>query len=75
MSTLAALPIRRGRALHVRPLAYALARIHPGLLAALAGERGDEAARAAAADILDDLLTEAADEAAAAADLAEVAWQ
>lgn len=70
-----ALPIRRDRALHIRPLAYALARIHPGLLAALAGEHGDEDARAAAADILDDLLTEAADEAAAAADLAEVAWQ
>ena len=66
-------PIRRGRALDVRPLAYALARIHPGLLAALADERADEAARAAAADVLDDLLTEAAAASSAAAELAEVA--
>ena len=52
--------VLRGRALDVRPLAYALARMHPGLLAALADERADEAARAAAADVLDDLLAEVA---------------
>lgn len=53
----------------VRPLAYALARMAPGLTAlVLPGEDWDAmmARRAAAADILDDLLAEVGDELAEA---------
>lgn len=60
------LPVIRGRApraLDTRPLAWALARMLPALLAGPAAVE-DETARAAredaAADILDDLLAEAA---------------
>ncbi|MFI6512152.1 hypothetical protein ACIBCT_31505 [Streptosporangium sp. NPDC050855] len=58
----------------VRPLAYVLTYMHPDLSAPiLTGESWDDmrARRAAAADILDDLLTEAADE---LADAEAVIW-
>ncbi|WP_344919090.1 hypothetical protein [Streptosporangium oxazolinicum] len=58
----------------VRPLAYVLTHMHPDLNAPiLPGESWDDmrARRAAAADILDDLLREAAD---AGATPAEVTW-
>lgn len=67
--TVRALSARR-RPLDTRPLAYALSRMHPSLLVALVDEHADPAARAAAADILDDLLAEAS---VAGDELAEVA--
>ncbi|MFI7469971.1 hypothetical protein [Nonomuraea sp. NPDC049646] len=58
-------PIQTTRSadIHVRAVAYVLARMHPDLIApVLLGESWEDmrARRAAAADILDDLLSEAA---------------